>query len=299
MEKYELKAENTAFRFFLMPLTSVNEAAAKARISMPVCQPVSCERQQNGRIKMSTPTKGAAIYYSIDGGEYKKYTSALLHNDACTVNAYCSSDGLMDSPTMAYSLPLYISKTAWRLVSADSYQGGNEPRLAFDGNNSTFWHTAWGTNEPRCPHTLVIDMVKIYKVTAFTYLARQDGNQNGMVKEYEVYLSTDGTNWGTAAVSGELKSTTALQVVPLTTAKAARYLKFVAKSEISGNAWTSAAEVGIEAEADITAIDAVSSASNGDADPAIYDLQGRRQTANLQTLPNGIYIQQGKKIMKQ
>jgi beta-galactosidase len=72
MDKYELRAANTAFRFFIIPLKTGANAAQAARIDMPVCQPVSCERLSTGRIKMNTPTKGATIWYSINGGDYQK-----------------------------------------------------------------------------------------------------------------------------------------------------------------------------------------------------------------------------------
>ena len=294
MEKYELHASNTAFRFFIMPVGA--QLSRMARVDMPVCQPVSCERLSNGRIKMSTPTNGATIWYSIDGGDYNRYTTSFLHNDACTITAYCTADGLMDSPRMTYGFALFVNKTAWKLVSVDSDHSGNEARLAFDGKNDTFWHTEYWGSEPTCPHTIVIDMVKIYKVTAMTYLARQDGNQNGMVKAYEVYLSTDGQTWGQAAASGEFKNTTAVQTATLKTPVAARYLKFVAKSEINGNPWTSAAEIGIEAEADITTVGSLP--ADNAASAIVYDLQGRRLSASIQTLPRGLYITGGRKILK-
>jgi beta-galactosidase len=279
MEKYELRAANTVFRFFIMPVTSplASHLSKKARFNMPVCQPVSCERMQNGRIKMSTPTKGATIWYSIDGSEYKKYTTALQHNAACTVTAYSSCDGFFTSPSMTYDFPLFINKTTWKLVSADSQHGGNEASLAFDGKNDTFWHTEWGSVEPKCPHTLIVDMATNYKVTAFTYLSRQDGSQNGMVKAFDLYLSTDGKTWGSPAVSGEFKNTTKLQTATLKTPTAARYLKFVAKSEINGNAWTSAAEIGIVAETDATGINDTPCLNNQEQanHQKVYDLLGR------------------------
>jgi beta-galactosidase len=296
MAKYELKAANTAFRFFIIPLTAEVKAAEAARIDMPVCQPVSCERLGTGRIKMSTTTKNATIYYSIDGGEYQKYTSTLLHNEACKVTAYCTAEGLMDSPKMDYTFPFYINKSSWSLVSVDSNQGGNEAKLAFDNNTSTFWHTAWGDNEPKHPHTIVVDMKKTYQVTAFTYLARQDGNANGMVKAYEVYLSLDKNTW-TKVASGEFKNTTAQQTAKLTTSTAGRYLKFVAKSEVNGKAWTSAAEIGIEAKADITEITPVMDKAQAN-NTGYYDLQGRHYTGEFQSLPSGIYISKGKKVKR-
>ena len=307
MEKYELHAQNTAFRFFIMPFTSplsslTSYLSEMARVDMPVCQPVSCERMENGHIMMTTPTKNATIYYSIDGGEYQKYTSELVHNEACTITAYSTADGLSDSPRMTYSFPFFVNKSAWKLVSADSQHGGNEAAKAFDNNTTTFWHTEWGSNEPRCPHTLVIDMVNTYQVKAFTYLSRQDGNQNGMVKQYEFYLSEDGTTWGSPVVSGQFKNTTALQTATLSTPTAGRYLKFVAKSEINGNAWTSAAEIGIEADAEVTAIHTPYVTPGAQSGP-VYDLQGRRiDSASFfaqQSKSNkGIYIQNGRKIVR-
>ena len=159
-----------------------------------------------------------------------------------------------------------------------------------------FWHTAWGASEPRHPHTIVIDMATNYKVTAITYLSRQDGNQNGMVKSYEVYLSTDGETWGTAAVSGTFQNTTALQTAKLKTATTARYLKFVAKSEVNGNAWTSAAEIGIEAEDEATAVSALQIQPEGTK--YVYDLRGHRHDTTLGSLPHGIYIAGGRKVVK-
>ena len=313
LDKYELKAASTAFRFFIMPLAAGDKAAQKARVSMPVCQPVSCERITNGRIKMTTPTKGATIYYSIDGGEYQKYSSTIEHNEACTVSAYCESEGLMASPTIVYNFPLFISKSGWKLVSVDSQHSGNEAAKAFDGKTDTFWHTEYQGSEPTCPHTIVVDMVNTYKVTAFTYLSRQDGNQNGMVKAYEVYLSTDGKTWGSAVATGEFKNTTALQVAKLKTPTNARYLKLVAKSEINGRAWTSAAEIGIEAEADITAIEPVTINIGAGAHHSVYTLGGRKvadmsaddgtdtatdRQKTMQQLPHGVYISDGKKFLR-
>ena len=185
----------------------------------------------------------------------------------------------MNSPMMSYDFPLFIDKSAWKVKSVDSYQGGNEAKLAIDGNNSTFWHTAWGTN-----------------VTAITYLSRQDGNQNGMVKEYEVYLSTDGQTWGAKVASGSFQNTTALQTAKLNTATTARYMKFVAKSEINGNAWTSAAEIGIEAEDEATAINMMQ--NKKESMKYVYDLQGHRHDGSQASLPHGIYIAQGRKIVK-
>ena len=296
LDKYELKAANTAFRFFIIPLKAGVQAAQAARIDMPVCQPVSCERLTTGRIKMTTPTKNATIWYSINGGEYQKYSTTIQHNGACTITAYCSLDNMMDSPKLTYDFPLFINKSAWKVISYDSQHGGNEASKAIDGKYDTFWHTEWEGTEPSCPHTLVIDMGQTYNVTAITYLSRQDGNENGMVKAYEFYLSNDKNSWGTAVASGEFQKTTSLQTAKLKTATTGRYLKLIAKSEINGRAWSSCAELGIEVanSTDIAAIENEQQAK----DNAVYDLQGRRRDIAWSSLPRGMYIVAGRKVMK-
>ena len=295
LDKYELRAKNTAFSFFIIPLKADVKAAEAARFDMPISQPVTCERQSNGTIKMTTPTKGATIWYSINGGEFKKYTTAIQNNDACTINTYSTVEGLMPSATVSYSFDMFINKSGWKVVSVDSQHGGNEAKLAFDGKTNTFWHTEYQGSEPSCPHTLVVDMGTSYRVKAFTYLSRQDGTQNGMIKEYDVYLSTDGKTWGTAVVSGEFKNTTALQVATLKKVTTGRYLKLVAKSEINGKAWTSAAEIGIQCESEPTAVNqTVASIAKSDED-TLYDLQGRKVSSPEK---GNIYIQNGKKVLR-
>ena len=66
MSKYELRAANTRFRFAIVPLTAEANPAQVARFEIPVCQPVECIRQTNGRIKMTTATSNAKIFYSRD-----------------------------------------------------------------------------------------------------------------------------------------------------------------------------------------------------------------------------------------
>ena len=136
-----------------------------------------------------------------------------------------------------------------------------------------------------------------YKVTAITYLSRQDGNQNGMVKSYEFYLSNDKNSWGSPVASGEFKNTTALQTAKLNTPQTARYLKLIAKSEINGNAWSSCAELGIEIVPGSTGISCLTPNASSVGNGNVYDLQGRRHDV-AESLPHGMYIMEGRKIVK-
>lgn len=71
---------------------------------------------------------------------------------------------------------------------------------------------------------------------------------NGWVKDYEVYFSTDGQTWGTPAAQGSFYADSSEKIVKLSKTIKARYFKFVAKSEAYGRNFASAAELGIIAE---------------------------------------------------
>jgi len=65
-----------------------------------------------------------------------------------------------------------------------------------------------------------------------------------MVADYQFYVSQDPTAWGTPVATGTFGSSRAQQTVafPKTTA---RYVPFVALSEINGQPWTSVAELNL------------------------------------------------------
>jgi hypothetical protein len=81
-------------------------------------------------------------------------------------------------------------------------------------------------------------------IKGFTYLPRQDEGENGTVKGYEFYVSNDGQDFGQPVAKGELENSKSLKTVTFD-AKACRFIKLKAVSEVNGAAWTSAAEIGV------------------------------------------------------
>lgn len=78
--------------------------------------------------------------------------------------------------------------------------------LGFDGNPATIWQTQWCPSSPGPPHEIQINLGASYNLVGFTYLPRQDNNDNGKIKQYEFYVSSDGNNW-TLVSSGVLMTT--------------------------------------------------------------------------------------------
>ena len=79
-----------------------------------------------------------------------------------------------------------------------------EPSHAIDGDPDTFWHSRWSGEAARPPHFLAIDFNRQLDVAAVVYTARKD-MANGHVKDYEIYLSNDGKDWGQPAAKGRLR----------------------------------------------------------------------------------------------
>ncbi|GIG57428.1 hypothetical protein Lfu02_18000 [Longispora fulva] len=139
-----------------------------------------------------------------------------------------------------------LSQSAMTVRSCDSQETTNEQAPCtnvLDGNSSTIWHTQWSSPVAAMPHEIQLDLGASYPVTDLYYLPRQS-QANGRIANYEVYVSTDGTTWGTAVKTGTFANNTTEQAATFT-AKTGRYVKLRATSEVGGNPWTAVAELNI------------------------------------------------------
>ena len=142
------------------------------------------------------------------------------------------------------SNPAKIPKDNWSLIYVDSEEPGQYGSNAFDGDDETIWHTAWSTVEPDTPHPheIQVDMDTVFEVHSFTYLPRQIG-PNGRIKDYEIYLSEDNEDWGTAVKTGTWPNSTAPQTLSINPPVLAQYFRLVGLSEVNDGAWSSVAEI--------------------------------------------------------
>ncbi|MGY0232244.1 discoidin domain-containing protein [Longispora urticae] len=137
-------------------------------------------------------------------------------------------------------------QSSMSVKSCDSAETTNEQAPCtnvLDGNTGTFWHTKWSGTAAPMPHEIQIDLGSSRSVTNLYYLPRQN-QANGRIANYEVYVSTDGTTWGTAVATGTFTNNTTEQAVNFA-ARTGRYVKLRALTEVNGNPWTSVAEINI------------------------------------------------------
>ncbi len=210
-----------------------------------------------------------------------------------------------------------IDKTNWSVVSYTSYEttGNNAVKNAIDGNTSTMWHTKYAGTDP-FPHYFTIDLGASYSVNGFSYLPRQDASYNGVTADYELYLSQDGLTWGDAVSAGLFSKDHDEKRVNFYPVNA-RFVKFVSKSTVDGNKFSSCAEFNLykvsnspnavedvknesveiypnPANGDFVRIDGVKSLSKVE----IYTLAGEKVIStvlkdnilDIHGLPQGIYV---------
>lgn len=141
-----------------------------------------------------------------------------------------------------------IPQTSWTLHDVNSEETSGEDGAAvnaFDGNIATIWHTGWSASEPTHPHEIQINLGSSNNIDRLTYLPRQNG-VNGTISDYEIYVSSDGINWGSPVAAGTWgNSPTEKQIFfsPVT----GSYISLRALSEVNGGAWASAAEINVYA----------------------------------------------------
>ncbi|HWF17953.1 MAG TPA: discoidin domain-containing protein, partial [Verrucomicrobiae bacterium] len=130
-------------------------------------------------------------------------------------------------------------------IKADSEQEGYEVKNAIDGNPQTFWHSSWAEGSPGFPHELTIELSDAKMVAGITALPRQDGNQNGWIKDYLLYTSLDGENWGDPVARGTFTKTRRLKTVKFSAPTRAKFIKLVAESGYADGSWASLAEFNV------------------------------------------------------
>lgn len=158
-----------------------------------------------------------------------------------------SNDGWVAAIVSTSSFHSLIPQTGWTLKFVDSQEMDIDvPKPAtnaFDGDRNTIWSTQWFEADPPHPHEIQINLGTSHNIGGFLYLPRQDGNYNGIIKEYQFYISNDGVSWGDPVAIGEFVDDKEARV--LFTPKTGQYIRLVALSELNGNPWTTMAEINV------------------------------------------------------
>lgn len=166
-----------------------------------------------------------------------RQVSSLRDGEAIAIASYgiSASDGSFDLTV--------VSATAGSFHSDE--RADERADKAIDGNPSTMWHSEYASGNNREDLWITLDLGGIKEVSGLRYLPRQS-QTNGIITEYDILVSTDGTEFtsvatGTWAVDNKWKKAEFENVQ-------ARYVKLAAVDSIStevGNTYASAAEIAV------------------------------------------------------
>jgi hypothetical protein len=137
--------------------------------------------------------------------------------------------------------PSAMEKLGARISKASSEELGYEAAHVLDGDPRTIWHTAWGGGAREFPHDLILELKEPTRLRGLNLLPRQDGNQNGWIKEYTIHASGDGQSWGEPVARGKLAAGPELKSVLFDSPVTARFLKLTVLSGHSNGPWASLA----------------------------------------------------------
>ncbi|MBP1962250.1 discoidin domain-containing protein [Paenibacillus aceris] len=198
------------------------------------------------------------IYVSTDGTNFTKVATGTWNADklektvtfdtaeaqyvrleaTAGVNGFAAAAELNVYRDGSIAIPLPIPKNQLTATAA-SFQPGDEPSNAIDGNLGTLWHTKWDGSD-KLPQSIIVDLGKVRSISQFRYAPRLNAS-NGTITAYKLYVSTDGTNYTQISTGNWVRDN--LKKYIQFTAVDARYVKLEAVAAVGG--YASAAEIDV------------------------------------------------------
>ncbi len=253
LQKYILNAqERMQFGYSLRPCLSDENMAGKARLQYPDLQAPIVTRDQQALVSVESSLVGD-IMVRIDGGQWTHYKSPFTMANAGTVEACVHLKAGLKSNTgraaFDKTIPLLkLDKRQWKVIYVDSAEDPGEGKAsnAIDDDPATFWHTNWSSSREPFPHEIQIDLGQSLTLIGLTQLPRQ-GNSNGRIRRYEVYVSDNPSEWGDAVAEGTFANDERRQEVRFDSPVQGRFVRLVSQSEWSRAHYASIAELDVMA----------------------------------------------------
>jgi len=239
----DIPKSNRAYHlgFMIRPLVAKANLAEVARVSAPLAAPVALIFQKK-QLQLTTATSGASIKYQINGGPVLEAAAPVSAKAGDKIAAWAERSGFITSSRTVFEVPTVGDKSRYTIKYVSSQQRDEgEAEHLIDGDPDTYWHTEYGLTVTKHPHTVDIDLGEVKTFKGVAYLPRQDA-LNGRVAQYRFAISDDAKTWNTVA-EGKFPNSAAQQKVAFGKSVSARYLRFMALSEVNGQDFASAAEI--------------------------------------------------------
>lgn len=249
LEEDRTLSTSRSFGFIIRPLNigraMPSQITETARVSASGEKPICISRSRVGAVTLSTDAADRTIVYTVDGkGKGALYSEPIDLRAGGTVKAWYK-----ESPSTYVEMTYErVESVPLEVVFASSQEPGEGDAVnLIDGDPSTYWHTMYSITLAKFPHWIDFDAAAPTLMKGFYYQPRE-GSTNGWVKDYEIYVSQDGRNWGDPIVKGTFDSTGGVKRVFFPETVTARYIRFNTLSEQHGQDYASGAEFGILVE---------------------------------------------------
>lgn len=240
-------ASPTRFSFIIRPVNfGLNPDSVM--IKGDGLRPVGITRNRAGELSIDIPDGNPNILYTISGKNQKnvhEYVKPIDFKTGGTITVWQKNNPSIKA-TATY--PKIESVPTVAIYTSSEEPEDGEGMYLTDGDPSTIWHTMYSVTVAPFPHWVDFDAGEQKNITGVTYLPRQDGNNTGNIKDYEIFVSKDGKEWGTAVVKGEFANDTSLKTVKFPVPVKGRYIRFMTLGAQDGREYATGAEFEVLAD---------------------------------------------------
>ena len=208
-----------------------------------ILAPPSIIRNQSGEIYITPADFESEIFYTLDGTDptikSRRYLAPFKTGDG-KVNIKCiAHDSITGKNSTVTEENFGIARRLWKIVGIDD---ANAYQI-LDGDPGTQWYQ---DNKMKMPVDLVIDLGKLENVSGFKYLPDQNWWGNGIITNYQFYVSPDNIKWQLADAGefSNIKNNPVWQSKSFQKVKA-RYIKLSALKNTQGDNRVGYAEIDI------------------------------------------------------
>ncbi|MBQ8271266.1 MAG: discoidin domain-containing protein [Bacteroidaceae bacterium] len=238
LEPDRVKAGENSVGFIMRPVYAGEDVNEKAKVLSSGAVPVMMKRDLRGVVTMSCAKENAQIYYKIGKrGKAVKYTEPVNMSKGGDIIVWEKATPAL---TAAYSYPA-VTSIPVTVAFCSSQETGNEASKMLDGDPTTMWHTMYSVTVAIYPHYIDFDANEEVMIKGFKYTPRQDGGNNGNIKDYSIQISNDRENWSDV-VKGTFENNSKVQTVIFGKPVKARYVRFNGLSSQNGQDFGSGAE---------------------------------------------------------
>ena len=239
LENDRVRAGENSVSFIMRPVYAGDDVNAKAKVLSSGAVPVMLKRDLRGYVTMNCNKENAEIYYKIGKrGKAEKYTAPVNMSKGGEIVVWEKANPAL-SATYNYEAVTSIPVT---VAFCSSQETGNEASKMLDGDPNTIWHTMYSVTVAIYPHYIDFDANEEVMIKGFKYMPRQDGGNNGNIKDYSIQISNDRKEWSAPVVKGAFENNSKQQTVIFDKPVKARYVRFNGLSSQNGQDFGSGAE---------------------------------------------------------